>query len=105
MKNFLVVLALVTLQGCSWVELDPAAEQIRVVEEQHVEGCRLLGKTTVSVKSTVAGVARKEETMQQELETLARNHALDLNGDTIVAISAIKDGTRVYNVYRCKQAN
>ncbi|MDZ7663411.1 DUF4156 domain-containing protein [Thiohalophilus sp.] len=105
MKKLLVVLALVALQGCSWVKLDPAAEQVKVVETEHVEGCKLMGKTTVSVKSTVAGVERKEATMQDELETLARNHAVDLKGDTIVAISGIENGKRVYNVYRCKQAD
>ncbi|MFP3874439.1 MAG: DUF4156 domain-containing protein [Thiohalophilus sp.] len=105
MKKLFVVMALVALQGCSWVKLDPAAEQVKVVESQHVEGCKRLGKTTVSVKSTVAGVARKEETMQEELEVLARNHAVDLKGDTIVATSGIEDGKRVYDVYRCKQAD
>lgn len=102
MKKILIVIALLALQGCSWVQLDPAGEQVKVVEQQHVEGCKLLGKTTVSVKATVAGIARDEDDMQKELEVLARNHAADINGDTIVAISEIKDGRRVYNVYRCK---
>lgn len=103
MKKILILIALVALQGCTWVKLDPAAEQVRVVEEQHVKTCKLLGKTTVSVKSTVAGVEREEKAMQQELEILARNQAANINGDTIVAITGIKDGQRAYNVYRCKQ--
>lgn len=104
MKKLLIVLTLVLLQGCTWVKLNPAGEQVNVVEAQHVEGCKLLGKTTVSVKSTVAGIGRDEEDMQQELEILARNNAADIGGDTIVAISGIEDGRRAYSVYQCKKA-
>ena len=104
MKKILVLIALVALQGCTWVKLDPAAEQVRVVEQQHVQACKLLGKTTVSVKATVAGVEREQKAMQQELEILARNQAVNIKGDTIVAITEIKNGQRSYNVYRCKQA-
>ena len=104
MKKLLLVLTLVILQGCTWVKLDAAGEQVRVVEKQHVQHCQRLGKTTVSVKSTVVGVERKQEAMQQELEILARNNAADIQGDTIVAISEIEDGSRVYDIYRCKQA-
>lgn len=104
MKKLFMVIMLLALQGCAWVELNPAGEQVKVVETEHVEGCKLLGKTTVSVKSTIAGVGRDEEDMQQELEVLARNNAAEIQGDTIVAISGIEDGKRVYNVYRCKQA-
>ena len=104
MRKLLIITMLAALQGCAWVKLDPAAEQVRVVESQHVEGCKILGKTTVSVKSTVAGFEREEKVMQNELETLARNQAVDLNGDTIVAISPIENGKRTYNVYLCKQA-
>ncbi|MGD8407383.1 MAG: DUF4156 domain-containing protein [Thiohalophilus sp.] len=104
MKKLLIIVMLAALQGCSWVKLDPAGEQVNVVEPQHVKSCKLLGKTTVSVKSTVAGIGRDEDDMQKELEILARNNAADIKGDTIVAASEIKDGKRVYNVYRCKQA-
>ena len=104
MKKLLIISMLLALQGCSYVELDSAGEQVNVVEQQHVEGCKLIGKTTVSVKATVAGIERDKDDMQKELEVLARNNAAEIKGDTIVAISEIKDGKRVYNVYRCKQA-
>ncbi|MDY6979669.1 MAG: DUF4156 domain-containing protein [Pseudomonadota bacterium] len=104
MKKLLIVLMLAVLQGCTWVKLDSAGEQVSVVEKQHVQHCKRLGKTTVSVKSTVVGVERKEAAMQQELEILARNNAADIQGDTIVAVTDIEDGRRVYDIYRCKQA-
>lgn len=103
MKKLIMLVVLVALQGCALVELEEDGKQVRVVDKQHVEHCKRVGKTTVSVKSTVAGIDRKHELMQQELEILARNNAADLKGDTIVAITEIKDGKRAYDIYQCKQ--
>ncbi len=102
MKKILLLLLLFALQGCTWVELTPEGEKVDVVEPQHVKGCKLLGKTTVSVKARVGAIERKEEAIQEELEILARNNAVTIKGDTIVPITEIKEGSRTYNVYRCK---
>jgi hypothetical protein len=66
-----------------------------------VKACKRVGKATVSVKSSVAGVPRKESVIARELEKLARNSALDLHGDTVVPITPIVDGERSFGVYRC----
>ena len=91
----------VVLASCSWVELKPEAEKVRVLSEEEVKPCKRLGKTTVSVKPSVAGVPRKESVMARELEKLARNGAVNLNGDTIVATSEIVDGEQTFDIYRC----
>lgn len=95
-----LVLAL-ALASCSWVELKPEAHKVRVLSQEEVEPCKRLGKTTVSVKSSVAGVPRKQSVMARELEKLARNSALNLNGDTVVPVTEIVDGEQSFDIYRC----
>ena len=67
-----------------------------------VKNCKLLGKTTVSVKADIASIERNKEKVKNELETLARNNAINLKGDTVVAITNIHKGQQVYNIYRCR---
>ncbi|MBN1379707.1 MAG: DUF4156 domain-containing protein [Gammaproteobacteria bacterium] len=90
-----------TLQACTWVKLTEEGEKARVLSASEVSNCKLVGKTTSVSKATIAGVERNEEKLQKELETLARNSASDLKGDTVVAIDKPVDGKQVFLVYRC----
>lgn len=102
MKKILVVLsAFLVLQACTWVELTPEGNKVRVLGKSEVSSCKHLGSTTVSVKATLVGADRVEAKVKEELEILARNAASDLRGDTVVAVTAIKDGKQTYSVYRC----
>lgn len=92
------------LSGCAWVTLTPAGEQVQVASKEAVANCQRVGKTTVSTLSQVAGLNRYEESMQDELNKLARNSAVELGGDTVVPISAIEDGKQVFEVYRCRSS-
>jgi len=78
------------------------ALNVRVAYLSQVESCKLLGRTTVSVLDKVLFVSRNEEDMADELETLARNAAAEMQGDSIVAMSKIVGGEQVFDVYRCK---
>jgi len=75
---------------------------VRVAYLSQIDGCKKLGRTTVSVLDKVAFISRSEEKMSDELETLGRNSAAEMKGDTIVAMSKIVDGEQVFDVYRCK---
>ena len=100
-KHFLIVLLAFSLSSCTWVKLTPEAEKVRVLSAQEVQSCTKKGKTTVSVKADVAGIERSHEKVKTELETLARNSAVELKGDTVVPASEIKDGKQTFDVYRC----
>ena len=63
--------------------------------------CKKIGKTEVTVADKVIGMKRKESAINENLEVLARNAAADMKGDTIVPITPIQKGKRVYAVYRC----
>jgi len=102
MKKLLPILFLAfSLNSCTWVDLTPAGEKVRVLSADEVHSCTKKGKTTVSVKAEIAGIERDREKVKEELETLARNSAVDLNGDTVVPAGEIKDGKQVFEVYRC----
>lgn len=97
-----LLLAVLLLDGCTWVKLTPEGEQVRVVNMEAVADCKRVGKTTVSTLAKVAGLNRYQESMQDELDKLARNSAAELDGDAVVAISEIVDGKQVFAVYRCR---
>lgn len=104
MKKLLPILLLaLTLPACTWVKLTPEGEKVRVASHEDVQSCERKGKTNASLKADIAGIDRKHEKVKTELETLARNSAYKLGGDTVVPVSTIKDGKQTFEVYRCNK--
>ena len=101
MKIALGAFIVLLISSCTWIKLTPDGEKARVLTKAEVVNCKMLGKTTVSLKATIAGFERNAEKVKKELETLARNHAVDLKGDTVVPESEIKNGQQSFAIYRC----
>ncbi len=99
-RKAMIVLA-ASLTACTWVELTPEGERVRVLTAAEVAKCEVVGKTTVSLAAKVLGIKRHPEDVQNELNMLARNSAVDLRGDTVVPIAAPVDGKQTFAVYRC----
>jgi hypothetical protein len=100
-----VLAASVILSGCSFVNLSEKGERVMVLKPSDVNNCRRLGSTVVSVKDSIVGVDRSHEKMDQELEVLARNSAVDVGGglgDTVVREERLGDGKQRFGVYRCR---
>jgi hypothetical protein len=90
------------LAGCAnWVKLDEGAENIRLVSSGEVTRCDRIGQTTASVRERVGIYQRRPGKVEQELANLARNSALEIGGDTIVADGPVDDGRQRFSVYRC----
>ena len=103
MKNFLVVvLVLGFVNSCTWVKLDSEAEKIRVVYQGELTSCRDIGAVTVSVKHDIAGVERNALKVRDELETMARNEAVTMHGDTIKPLGEPAHGEQRFGVYVCR---
>ena len=100
-KSLFAFSIILLLSACTWVQLRPEAEKTRVLSASEVKSCKKLGKTTASLADEVAGFERNPEKVQKELEILARNSAVDLEGDTVVPVGEPKDGKQVFDVYRC----
>lgn len=93
---------LASLAACSFVDLKPQGEKVRVLAPQEVGRCRLLGRVTANTTATLVGfIARGKSTVQEEIHRLARNNAGEMGGDTIVATGPVVDGEQKFNVYRC----
>jgi hypothetical protein len=101
LKFLVIILSMVVIGGCSWVELTADGKNVRVMGRYDVAGCRTLGKTTATVADTVAGLKRKEHIVKENLETLARNAAATMGGDTIVPDTKIEKGKQTFDVYKC----
>ncbi len=93
-------LVLIFLTACTWVKLTPEGEKVTVAKAAHVTNCKFAGTTTVSVKARTVG-ERDAGKVKTELETLARNEAIKLKGDTVVPVTEIKDGEQTFKVYQC----
>ena len=90
-----------SLSACTWVKPTPEGEQVRVATAGEVEGCERKGEVTASLKSRVGGYERKPGKVAGELETLARNEAATMGGNTVVGESTVKDGSKKFGVYNC----
>lgn len=102
MKTILVsIAALALLSGCTWVKLDDAGTRVRVAYDGRVDGCDKAGEVSVSVKDRVGFYERNDLKVKDELETLARNQAVSLPADTIVARGAPHNGEQSFDAYRC----
>jgi len=100
--GLMICAAAVLLASCTWVKPTDEALNVRVAYLSQVDACNKLGRATVSVLDKIMFVSRNDEDMADELETLGRNAAAEMKGDTIVAMSKIVEGEQVFNVYRCK---
>lgn len=100
-RVFTALALLVPLAGCSFVELTPGGEKVRILRLDEVGRCTNLGHVTSNTKATIGFIARGKETVQEEIYRLSRNNAADMQGDTIVPLGPMIDGEQGFNVYRC----
>ena len=102
-QKFIFALAVAAcLQACTWVKATEGGEKVVVSQAQGISNCERKGAVDSVLKSQVAGVQRNAAKVAGELETLARNEAARMGGDTIVAESGIQDGKQTFGVYRCR---
>ena len=100
-----VVFFALLLAGCATIDLTPEGKKVRVLAPDEVSSCRELGKTNTSVTAKALGIPRPPETIKKELESIARNSASSMGGDTIVPLTVIADGKQSFVVYKCVDPN
>ena len=96
-----MLLVAVSLSACSWVELTTQGEKVRVLTMEEASRCTRIGRIQVTGVGKVAGLNRHPEQVQDELNRLARNSAVELKGDTVAPITPVVDGKQTFAVYRC----
>lgn len=91
----------VLLSACTFVQIQPGGQSIRVVPAGQSIGCEKRGEIGVSVKDRLGPLERNELKVQDELEVLARNEAPGLGADTVQALGQPMDGEQRFAAYRC----
>ncbi len=89
------------LGGCSFVTVDPGAEDVLVLEAERTNDCERLGQTRVSVATSIGFIKRGKPAISENLETLARNSAAEMGGDTITAETEVSEGKQTFGIFNC----
>jgi hypothetical protein len=98
------IAAAAAVAGCTWVKPTPAGEGVHIGTMSEVASCRKLGATHAKTSTKVAFFARSEKKINEELDTLARNEAGEMRGNTIVPQGpASTEGRRSFDVYSCSE--
>ena len=97
----IALLGVAATSGCTWVEPVAGASKVTLVMPTHVSNCKPLGTTTSQVKAQVGPIYRSESKVEEELLTLAKNSAVEVGGDTLVAESPPSEGTQKFRIYKC----
>jgi hypothetical protein len=95
-----VLVAVLLIGGCTFVHMAPGGSAVKVVTGPPA-GCEARGEVEVSVKDSLGPYERNPLRVREELETLARNEAPGLAGDTVQALAEPADGKQRYAVWRC----
>ena len=97
----LLCIIMLWLSGCTWVEPTKEGGEVLLVKSYNVRSCQHLGSTKATVKHEIGPVTRSEDKVREELVTLAKNHAADMGGDSIVAAGPAIDCSMTFEVYKC----
>lgn len=87
--------------ACSPVTLKPDAAEIELLDADRVTKCDRLGKTRVSVATKLLFIPRGDKAIREDLTRLARNSAIEMDGDTLTRESEIQEGEQTFGVYKC----
>ena len=100
----LLAAAALLASGCKHVKPAEGADDVRIIstDEASSQGCVKLGETMVEVMAKLGFIPRSEETVGAELDTMARNAALELDGNAVAPAGEAKNGKRDYTIYRCE---
>ena len=102
----IAVSLILTVSGCTWVQMAPEASGVRVIAAGAAPaGCEKRGEVSVSVKDSVAFYERNALRVRDELETLARNEAPGIQANTVQPLADPADGEQRFAAYRCAAAD
>jgi hypothetical protein len=100
-----ILLCILAVIGCTWVPLDPNATDVQVAPNQDaVLDCKRVGEVSARTRNSVGIFSRSSKKVSEELENLARNDAVQLGANTILAEGTpSNEGTQRFSAYRCPQ--
>ena len=98
----LSIAVLLFLASCATIQLTDEGKKARVLDFDDVKNCQKNGAATVSVSEKLLNIVPKQSAkIAKQLQILARNSAIHMEGDTVVPMSKIDNGQQTFIVYRC----
>jgi len=92
------------LSGCAsnLIDVRTGSQQVSLLNTSQVTDCQSKGKIIVSVLANIGFISRSAEAIDANLLQLARNAAVDSNGDSIVRIGDTEFGKATFAIYKCR---
>lgn len=101
MKTLIYTAALLTLGACTWVKPSAQSHEVVLANQSQIVNCVKKGSTTSKTLSKITVVPRSNDKIFSELVMLAKNEAVVLGGDTVVAEGVMNAGSQSFGIYRC----
>ena len=102
-KVMATLIPLIFLLGCAkFIDINPGSESINVINKFNADQCVLKSTVTVSVLSEVGFIDRDPESIKLDLDQLAKNAAIDNQGNTVTEINSSKNGKATYQILYCQ---
>ena len=98
----IMLLGIVAASGCTWIDPIAGASAVTLVQPSHVVNCQSIGTTISQVANKIGFVNRSDDKVTEELLTLAKNSAVEMGGDTLVAEGGPSEGTQKFRIYKCQ---
>ncbi|MGH1440078.1 MAG: DUF4156 domain-containing protein [Cellvibrionaceae bacterium] len=105
MKTISILITLSTtlliLTGCTWVNENTDGRKVLITVIDGVQNCTKVGNIKANVKHKLGFIPRNNDKVTRELQVLARNEAVTLGANTIVADGAPVEGEQSYQAFSC----
>ena len=98
--KFFLFSLIASLSACSYVELQPGAQNI--IFAKPGEDCVRIQTFAAEVKTTTLFMDRDPKVIADELQTMAQNQAYRLYGNAIWPSSEIDDGKQSFEILNCQ---
>jgi len=100
-STFISISAVFVFIGCTWVNENKAGRSIDITVIDQVKNCKKVGSIKASVKHKVGFVPRNNDKITRELQVLAKNEAVKIGANAIVANHAPTNGKQSYQAFAC----
>jgi hypothetical protein len=100
-KLSIIVISTFILSNCTWVNENSQGKTIAIVNSNQINNCQKIGNISAEVKHKVGFIKRNEKKVLKELQVLARNEAVKLGANTIVANGEPSEGKQSYQAFVC----
>lgn len=93
------------LSACAWVKPLPNSHVVALLNANDIVNCVKKGTTNSKTLSKFLFIPRVEDKVNTELVTLAKNEAIIMGGDAVVAESDLEAGAQTFGIYLCRNGS